>query len=388
MIVVIPCYDEPQLIRTLSSLHNCIQPACNVEVITVINASQKENGEIKKRNIGCYHEALQWAQINAKPFMQFHFIIQHELPHKHAGVGLARKIGMDEAVRRFEKTGKDGIIVCFDADATCDANYLDEIEKHFTLNSKSPGCSIYFEHPLSGSEFENDVYDAILDYELFLRYYKQSLQYAGFPFAFHTIGSSMAVRSSAYCKQGGMNRRKAGEDFYFLQKIIALGNFSEINTTRVIPSPRPSHRVPFGTGKAVADILNGLKPSSETYSFRIFEELKCFVENVNTWYAQKKWTPGSGLSDAFNEFMLKEGVEEKWDEMLLHSASRKGFDARWMEWMDAFFVLKLVHHLRDAAWPNQPLTDMCNLLLKATGEKEINDKKELLKRFRERDIKK
>ena len=30
----------------------------------------------------------------------------------------------------------------------------------------------------------------------------------------------MAVRAHAYARQGGMNRRQAGEDFYFMQKLV------------------------------------------------------------------------------------------------------------------------------------------------------------------------
>src|SRR5690606_5551781 len=131
-------------------------------------------------------------------------------------VGLARKIGMDEALRRLDRAGRlDGVIACFDADCTCDPNYLVEVERFFRENPKAPGCSIYFEHPLSGPA-EPGIYQAVARYELHLRYYIEALRHAGFPHAFHTIGSSMAARASAYLQQGGMNKRQAGEDFYFL----------------------------------------------------------------------------------------------------------------------------------------------------------------------------
>ena len=38
----------------------------------------------------------------------------------------------------------------------------------------------------------------------------------------------MAVRADAYLRQGGMNRRKAGEDFYFLNKFMVLGGYGEM----------------------------------------------------------------------------------------------------------------------------------------------------------------
>ena len=70
---------------------------------------------------------------------------------------MARKIGMDEAVRRFERIKKeDGIIVCFDADSECAANYFIEVEKHFNQSGQG-ACSIYFEHPISGQEFSKEI---------------------------------------------------------------------------------------------------------------------------------------------------------------------------------------------------------------------------------------
>ena len=81
------------------------------------------------------------------------------------------------------------------------------------------------------------------------------MTFAGLPYSYHTIGSAFAVTAKAYARQGGMNRRKAGEDFYFINKLIKGENFGEITNTTVFPSPRTSNRVPFGTGKAIVDAL-------------------------------------------------------------------------------------------------------------------------------------
>jgi len=51
-----------------------------------------------------------------------------------------------------------------------------------------------------------------------------------------TVDSYIAVR--------GMNRREAGEDFYFLNKLAKLGDIGQIHATTVYPSARPSRRVP------------------------------------------------------------------------------------------------------------------------------------------------
>jgi glycosyltransferase involved in cell wall biosynthesis len=284
IIVVIPCFNETQLIKSLESLNNCDLPKGWVEIITVINNSEFSSNTIKETNAKTLKLAEQWATLNARNGISFYFINANNLPDKDAGVGLARKIGMDEAVIRFEQINKDGIIACFDADSTCATNYLVELEKHFQLFPKSPACSIHFEHPLQGNEFSQENYQAIEAYELHLRVYKNALQFCGFPFAFHTIGSSMAVKSKAYQKQGGMNKRKAGEDFYFLQKMMTLGNFSELKTTVIYPSPRVSDRVPFGTGRAMQNYLSNEQKNYTTYSMESFLDLKQFVEQLDNLY--------------------------------------------------------------------------------------------------------
>ncbi len=34
------------------------------------------------------------------------------------------------------------------------------------------------------------------------------------------VGSALAVKALQYVKAGGMNRKQAGEDFYFVQKLV------------------------------------------------------------------------------------------------------------------------------------------------------------------------
>ena len=282
MVVVIPCFDETELIRSLESLKNCNAANCFTEVIVVVNDGEQTSDEIKAQNLATFEMTTTWAKENITQHLQFHIIYKSNLPKKIAGVGTARKIGMDEAVRRLEFVGKsEGVIVCFDADSLCEKNYLQAIEEHFIQNTKTQTCGIHFEHPLEGDEYEPEIYDAITKYELHLRYYIHAQKFAGFPLAFQTIGSSMAVRCNAYQQQSGMNKRKAGEDFYFLHKFTILNAHTELKKTKTIPSPRRSDRVPFGTGKAVNEILaeKKLDTTSEysTYNFKIFEDLEPFL---------------------------------------------------------------------------------------------------------------
>ena len=383
IIVVIPVYNEEAFIQSLESLANCDIPECKVEVISVINSSETEGTEILERNLRTLEEAREWSGLQSKEFIQFHFIHEPALPKKHAGVGLARKIGMDEAVSRFEMIDQDGIIVCYDADSMCDANYLVEIERHFLLHPKTPGCSVHFEHPVSGTEFSEEVYQGIVNYELHLRYYKEAMEYCRLPYAYHTVGSSMAVRSSAYQKQGGMNKRKAGEDFYFLHKIIALGGFTNLTTTRVIPSPRSSDRVPFGTGRAIGVWLEESKEEMETYSFKSFQEIRRFIEQLPDIYRDEML----GLPPALVPFLEDNNFKEAVRNAQQNSTSYESFRKRFFVWFDAFKLLKCVHFLRDTAYVDRPITEQCRELLKTIDPTTDSPQKasDLLQLFREKE---
>ncbi len=355
IVVVIPCHDEDFLLLSLMSLRKCYRPKCDVEVIVVVNESETDTEAIREKNRATAEQAQRWAQADNLGWLRFHILHLDPLPKKHAGVGLARKIGMDEACYRFAKVGnQEGVIACFDADSRCERNYLQAIHAHFTENPKAQACGIRFEHPLSGPDFPDEVYHAITLYELHLRYYVLAQRWAGVPHAWQTIGSSMAVRCDAYQQQGGMNRRQAGEDFYFLHKFIPLGGFGEITATKVIPSPRPSHRVPFGTGRAVGELLkNG--GQYLTYSPRSFEDLQVFLRedlhelsDLVAFYAR--------IPESIREFLRLNGFEKKLSEIQLNTSNAEAFQKRFWRWFDAFLVMKYMHFARENYYPDVEVT--------------------------------
>lgn len=359
IVVVIPCHNEQSLLASLQSLYRCDRPIGSVEIIVVVNASESASEAILKQNEQTVSQAEKWIHKNQNDRFKFHLLEENQLPKKHAGVGLARKIGMDEAVRRFESIHhSNGIILCFDADATCDSNYLVEVERHFKQHPKSPACSIHFEHPIAGDHFSVENYNGILQYELHLRYYKNGLRFCGFPFAFHTIGSSMAVRCDAYQKQNGMNKRKAGEDFYFLQKLIPLGNFTELKTTRVIPSPRVSDRVPFGTGKAMEQWLDQDKQELLSYNTQSLIDLKLFVDVVPNLFDTNVEIPESVQS-----FLATINFSENLLKIRSNSTSEEHFVKLFYNWFNAFKVLKYMHFARDSYYPDTTVFESANGLL-------------------------
>ncbi len=387
MVVVIPCFNETQLVPTLQSLADCELPDTAVEVLVVINSGEQHPEAIRKQNEATLQAARAWSAQQTSA-IAFHWIVADRLPRKHAGVGLARRIGLDEAAARLYAVQRpESVLLCYDADCLCAPNYLKVVYEHFLARPKQLAASIHFEHPLEGEAYAASVYEAIAHYELFLRYYRWGLHWAGHPFAYHTIGSSMAVRAHSYLKQGGMNRRKAGEDFYFLQKLIPLGNFGEITTTKVIPAPRASDRVPFGTGRAVGQWLDGSRPRWEGYHPQSFHDLKQLLDQVEQLYdAPAAKAIVNQLSPLLQQFLATRSWEQHLAEIRNHSGSQAGFVQRFFRWFNAFEALKWVHYARDNGYPDQELTGVAREWLGTMGQAQPNDVLALLAIYRQLDI--
>lgn len=393
IVVVIPACDEPDLNLTLSALYSCERPNCSIEIIVVINGSEVASAEIHAQNKLSLETCISWQKQMVESGFKLYSIYENALPKKHAGVGLARKIGMDEAVSRLnEVDNPKGVIACFDADSTCASNYLKAIEKHFEKYPKTPGCSIKYAHPLFGTQYDSHNYLGIAYYELHLRYYNQALRACGYPNAYHTVGSSMAVRSDAYQKQGGMNRRQAGEDFYFLHKIIALGGFTELNETTVFPSPRSSDRVPFGTGRAIGEYMKDTSKGYYTYSVNAFRYLEIFFRNIPEYYLAKTTLVQQGgiLPYVLIDFLSSYFFDERLEEIRRNSTNINSFTKRFFNWFNAFMILKFVHFVRDNAHPNLKVERAALDLLYQTGHQDIdkiNSLNDLLEVYRKLDEK-
>jgi glycosyltransferase involved in cell wall biosynthesis len=376
--VVIPVFKEENLLPTLNALDQCEKAQFPVEVILVINHPENAASDIKELSYKAIIEIEEFINQQVST-LDFHIIKAFDLPPKNAGVGLARKIGMDEAVFRLNSINQDGVILCFDADSQCEPNYLSEVENIFFNSTKCTGASIHYEHPLY---FENGtINEAIVLYELHLRYYIQALKYTGYPYAFHTIGSSMAVRSSVYQKQGGMNQRKAGEDFYFLHKIIPLGDYHNVTSTKVIPSARISDRVPFGTGRAMQehqDLSKDLNLSYDFESFKWIKDLFTKIDNENFI---------TNIPIEIMHYLKASDLFSELEKIKSQAKNRAHFKSRFFEWFNGFKVLKMVHYLRDSYFPERSLIKESSKLLMEIDRENVSELSalELLKTYRRLD---
>ena len=349
--LVIPAYNESNIVTTLKSLSDCDIPTGSVEVLVVVNSRENENEEIKNQNKLTYRQVLQWAAENDTDWLKLYCVLVDDLSSKKGGVGLARKMGMDEGVRRFDQVGKNGLIVNLDADCSVDKNYFTAIQSFFRKHDKLWSGGVHFEHIETPNPHE---VEAIRLYELHLRYFIDAQRWIRLPFAYQTIGSCMVVRSDAYQKRGGMNVRKAGEDFYFLHKFIDIYRHGDILTTNVRPSGRVSDRVPFGTGKAIGLQLQGYPQS--TYAFEGFETLADLRSSLPMLFETGSISPwlqnhNKYLANFLRDQLGVAGIEE----MLEQTRAVSTFEKRFFQWFNAFKLMKYLHDVIRPAFPDQPV---------------------------------
>jgi glycosyltransferase involved in cell wall biosynthesis len=369
--VVIPSYNEPNLWKSLESLMNCQLPQSAVEVLVVINYPEGSPSYVVENANECIKIVNQANDQKRNAAFQIIPINASNLPKKHAGVGLARKIGMDEAAWRLSQAENElKIIACFDADATCSENYLVELEKLWRSYSETEACSIRYAHPTEGDEFDQKIYNGITQYELHLRYYIQAGKYVGHPFSYHTIGSSMACSADAYMRYGGMNKNKAGEDFYFLQKIIPHGKFRELNGCCIYPSPRPSYRVPFGTGRAMTKFMENSEDNYLTYNLFSWLALKPFLDDSKQLYGANNNAAENYLLEqeqGLQAFLRINNFIKAIEEVNANTSTPESFQKRFFQWFDAFMLLKYLNYASENHFSKVPITQEAYKLTLLTG---------------------
>ena len=339
MVVVIPAYKESQLDLAVHSLLACSEVACRVILLIVINAPEQSSLDDLNLNQRAYEEIKQIKGTDQITIQ----VVNIGLPQKKAGVGLARKIGLDEAARWFKKLNHSGILVCFDGDCRCSDTYLSAIYSAYKNQNLNAGILAY-EHPL-------DLESGIIPYELGLRYYTDSLRYSGYPNVHQTLGSCITINSDHYCKHGGMNTKKAGEDFYFLNKIVRKPGFAEINEALVYPAARISDRVPFGTGRALIGYQVDKENIISTYNPLIFEDIKIFMTSLPEIIQGQS----PNFPTAIQKFLNAVDFYQKLDKLLKNCRNLTSFYKQFYDWFDYFMILKMIHFSRDHVHTNIPL---------------------------------
>jgi hypothetical protein len=276
------------------------------------------------------------------------------------GVGLARRIGMDLALQLQQLDGVTSPwLATTDADAQPPASYFQTLAGVAPLTPRGlrrVALTLPFWHTPSG---DVAIDRATADYELSLRYYTLGLAAAGSPYAYQSMGSSLAVLGKAYAEVRGFPRRNAGEDFYLLDKLAKVGALHRPDCEPIRLRSRTSDRVPFGTGRKVGEIVQNAGALS-TYHPRVFELLRATLtalrhavatRDADSWRLQLQ---GDGQLDAGTVGAISSALEElqvfeALPGMLDASPDARVRERRLLTWFDALRTLRFIHVLEGRA---------------------------------------
>lgn len=376
--LVIPSFDEgEELMRALQTVPP--GPDGDVLVIVVVNATSEaatwvheRNAEVLDRLRHRYGNEQATFLDTAAPARVFRFrsgrILhvdraspKHLLP-KGQGVGWARKIGFDIALRLHRaRRLHSPWLHSTDADVLLPRDYFDRA----AASNLPKGVAIVYPFAHRG---EDDVVltRAVQLYEISLRYYVLGLAWAGSPFAHHTVGSTFAIDALAYAKVRGVPKRTAAEDFYLLGKVAKVGAVLSLAGVPISLSGRVSRRVPFGTGPAIERIAR--REDFALYHPRIFVYLAAWLGALGelphpttpsalatlvTSRCRRLGLDPSPLLEIANHSSTASAIATA----ERHSKNRVTFAQHLALWFDAARTLKFVHALEARGLGPMPWLD-------------------------------
>ena len=364
--LIIPAKRETS--SSLKAVWSRIPKQASLLVIVVINSSKaneesetrlfddltkdKSKTELRK---GIYFVA----QANAPDLLIIDRFSENRTISIRQGVGLARKIGSDIALQLYSsKYINSPWLRNTDADAILPADYFD---------SEIMGVAGFlypFIHPRSRIENNRDKGQRFQDhlatslYDLSLLYYPAGLLWAGSPYAFPTIGSTLCCSAKAYAHVRGFPKRSTGEDFYLLNKLRKVGPIKPLDCSPIELSSRHSTRVPIGTGQAIAKI-SGLDNPIQEFEF---EHPHCFVK-LREFIKVLRKLAESSTTDLFHQdqtislYTQTSGLERILEK--LKEQTRPEIRLKFlMDWFDALRTRQFIHHARDMECGSLPFIEL------------------------------
>lgn len=344
--VLIPCYGERnEILKQLESWKNFSE---SFLVILIINeAKNSENWAVESnRSLLATLKDFLIGPSEVDFFANYHGVKLKILDRTQDrsianGVGEARKIGADFLLKLHSRGDLiSEFIYSTDADVTPPPDF-------FSISSQ-------FEKSLVALHFNfshwcNEFVSVIEDYEFSLRYFAWGLRTAGSPYGYPSIGSCLVLNLNAYVKVRGFPQRKAGEDFYLMNKLRKIGGIRFLAENYLKIEARSQVRTPFGTSAALQ------RSSGEFlfYSPRVFKSLRIFLSK-----AEAALVTGSSFKNLKGLWPSEAGhpdLEGFWENLLHSSPHPINRLLQFHTWFDGFKTLRFIQALTRNTHPKERL---------------------------------
>lgn len=293
-------------------------------------------------------ESLKWLRRQNEQMINLHVFDYSSQSKgwkgKRYGVGWARKVLMDAIMSEH---GNDDLVVSLDADTDFSDRYFEVVLDVMNNNPYGSCLSVPYYHPLSGNEGSDR---AMLRYEIYMRHYLVNMlniamrlkkECVDFPYAFTALGSAMVFPLWAYRRVGGITPLQGGEDFYLMQKFAKTGKVLLSCNEVVRPQGRPSSRVPFGTGPAIAKGVDSMEDSYPFYPHEAFDAVAETYSIFPSLYETDLETP-------MTSFLCKQlGTNDIWLPLRRNFRSRELFVHACYERVDGLRILQFLKFFRN-----------------------------------------
>lgn len=328
-VAVIPAFREREsLPKCIDSLMEASNGDANI--IIVLNASVST----WEANLEEHRETMDWFRPNPNVFVVERFTAETTLPDD-AGVGLARKIGADLALRWMTGGTTDvKRIFMTDADAQVPLDFFTRPE---TTDEPRSAWLYPFVHVASSPEHGA----ALFAYDASIRLHAIGLALAGSPYAYLALGSILAIDAVSYAAVRGFPKRAAGEDFYLLQKLAKIAPLERLQGSPILIEGRPSDRVPFGTGPALRTqqeegrLWTAYAPSSYRRLGNILRDIDLLVDDERACLLP-------ATESVLEALGARQGLVKS-----LRGANVRDRHTRLHSHFDALRTLRCIHVLRD-----------------------------------------
>ena len=336
---IIPAYNEKLYIEeTLHAISRQNESLLsNALVVIVINNSKDASSKIKQNNQDTYDKIIN-SSYNFEFIVIDCFSNKYSLPNKSAGVGLARKIGMDYCID-FSNTSS--LFCSVDADTIISSDYLNIIVKKYK-KKEFAAAVVNFKHQKNYNPIINK---AIIEYENLLKEIALNIKKAGSIYGFVSMGSAIICSMKAYVAIGGMPPKKATEDFYFLQKLAKYQEIYIINDILVYPSSRAEQRIYLGTGFRMNNI-NSKSIFDDLYiDPNAYVDLKKLYNIIDSNWNQKSLEIMSSVvknNSKLYRYLNANNFIEVFDSLQRNSLSKKQLLNQFHRWFDNFKIYKFL----------------------------------------------
>jgi len=341
--IVIPCYNELEYIfETLKSINKQNQKILNdTLVIVVINNSKDEKELVKNNNKKTYQKLIE-KKYNYNFIAIDAFSVNNAMPNKLAGVGYARKIGLDFSLNYI--LSEQSLLCSLDADTLIIKNYLKKIKENFKKDINV--AVINFKHQKSQNPI---IEEGIRKYEKSIKKIAKEIELTGSPYGYVSMGSTIVCNVKSYIACGGMNTKVATEDFYFLQALAKYTKIHKIDELLVFPSSREENRVYLGTGFRMDEYLKNRLFKNLYFKKDSFLEIKKIIQIVkeyqNCEYNFVLEEMNTKLNKKSTQFLIDKDFKNVWNKFKKNSKNKNQFMLFFHQWFDALSIIKLLKKL-------------------------------------------